>query len=1083
MDSQFDSPMKIDSRMTADDPLPTSTTTAGYLTDTGPGRGRRSPARSQLVTNAPTLALDGDWAFRLLPGAPGTPGGLGILPDDEADFGFASLTYDDSTWESIPVPSHWVLTGDGRRGHPIYTNIQFPFPTEPPFVPDENPTGDYRRRFVMPPSFEKMERVLLRFDGVESRYVVWINGVEVGVGSGSRLAQEFDVTGLLVPDENVLAVRVHQWSASSYIEDQDHWWLPGIFREVTLLGRPVGAIDDVWLHTPFHGVAGRVGAASIIPEITAEPGAYPVTLAVPDLGVSVTWAVPKEVAPIELDAVEPWSAENPRLYDVTVSSAGESVSLRVGFRSLRIDGDQLLVNGRRVVFRGVNRPEIHAERGRVFDEESARRDLLTMKRFNVNAIRTAHYPSHPRLLDLCDELGFWVILENDLETHGFERDAWADNPSDDPAWREAYLDRMERTVERDKNHPSVVIWSLGNEAGTGANLAAMAAWVHGRDATRPVHYEGDYTGAYTDLYSRMYAPVEEVEAIGSGDASVPLLGCSAAEAARQRSKPFLLCEYVHAMGNGPGAIDDYEALVDRYPRLHGGFVWEWRDHGLWTVAADGTEYFAYGGDFGEPVHDSNFLMDGMLLSDGTPSPGIYEWAQVVAPIRVGLEALDDGAVAIRVENRRHSADASDVELHLVLSHNGVPVREVSIPLADLPKGAPLPGNAASVTVTELERASNGETWLTVEAVHAHDTQWAPAGHRISASQVDLTPRHMHNRLPAVSGGAQVRGATRRRPNAADTKSDVAKRLELGPAVFEYGRLVSLAGRDVTGPRLEMWRAVTDNDRASGVVPRDRDADPMRDRYRADLYPQTILPSSESIWRGEGLDRMMGRVETVTANDGGVHTRTRYAAANSRRSVTVDETWTLVRDELWLSLDCVPSAGWDTSWPRLGVRFTLPRDVETVSWFGTGPRESYPDSRRAALVGRYTSAVDDLVVNYGRPQESGHRSDVRSLDLAVRELADDPASSTSREAQPWLTITAAPDTAGRLPGFTVRRHTAQEVDAAGHPHELPISDTTYLWIDAAQHGLGSRACGPDVAAQHVLRPEARSIRLRFAPTNS
>jgi beta-galactosidase len=1023
-----------------------------YLSDRGPGHGRRSPARSWLRTTAPALCLNGDWSFRLLARAPGTPAGRDVLPEGEPVDGFAAAGYDDEAWEPIPVPSHWVLTGDGRRGGPIYTNVQFPFPTEPPFAPDDNPTGDYRRRFTLPAEFTAMRRVLLRFDGVESRYAVWVNGAEVGVGTGSRLMQEFDVTGLLAPGENVIAVRVHQWSASSYIEDQDHWWLPGIFRSVTLLGRPEGGIDDIWLRTPFHGTAGEVGPASILTELTAEPSAFPVTVSVPGLGIRETWQRPEDVHPIHIDAVEPWSAEEPRLYDATVASASETVSLRLGFRTVRIEGDQLLINGRRVVFHGMNRPEVHADRGRVFDEDAARADLEMMKRFNVNAIRTAHYPPHPRILELCDELGFWVVLENDLESHGFDRDDWAENPSDDPAWHDAYLDRMARTVERDKNHPAVIMWSLGNEAATGRNLAAMAAWTHRRDAGRPVHYEGDHTGAYTDVYSRMYAWIDEVRAIGADDASVPLLDCTAAEAARQRAKPFFLCEYVHAMGNGPGAIDDYEALVDAHPRLHGGFVWEWRDHGLRTRAADGTEYFAYGGDFGETVHDGNFLMDGMLLSDGTPSPGLFEWAQVVAPIRLTPQTRGAGEVVVRAENRRHSADARDVELKYTVTHDGVPVHDGSIKLAGLPSGTPGPGEAVTIPLPQPPIAGTGETWLTVEAVLAHETVWAKAGHRLGAWQLELTPH-----------GAKAPSSAAVAWRAAVQEENPDSPITLGPATFLGGRLASLAGRPVSGPRLELWRAPTDNDRGQWDAPRDSGAD----RRRADLYQRAVYPSAEATWRSEGLHRMVGRLLSVRATGSSVERHTRYGAANSRRGVTVAELWELVDDQLWLSIDLVPTAGWDMYWPRLGVRFDLPADVDQVSWFGTGPRESYPDSRHSALVGRFSSAVDDLVVDYGRPQESGHRSEVRQLELGTH---DD---------QNWLRIAAVRDTAGRLPGFTLRRHTPQEVAAAAHSYQLPAPTATYLWIDAAQHGLGSRACGPDVDPRYALRPESRTLRLRLA----
>ncbi|ROQ60802.1 beta-galactosidase [Rathayibacter sp. PhB152] len=1000
-------------------------TSSHYLTDTGPGSGRRRAARSWLHTDAPTLSLDGDWRFRLLPAAPGTPGGADALPVGEGVDDVGAESFDDSGWDVLPVPSHWVLQGDGRYGLPAYTNVQFPFPTEPPFVPDENPTGDHRRSFELPQSFAGAEAVVLRFDGVESRYRVWVNGVEIGIGSGSRLAQEFDVTEAVRPGENLVVVRVHQWSAASYVEDQDQWWLPGIFRSVHLIARPVGGVEDVFVRAAFDAGAGRIET-----ELTAGDAAFPVTLRVPELGIETVWASAGEVAPIEVPAVEPWSAEAPRLYDAEVASSGETVSLRLGFRTVEIRGDRFLVNGERVVFHGVNRHETHPDRGRAFDEEFARADLAMMKRFNVNAIRTSHYPPHPRLLDLADELGFWVILECDLETHGFERYGWKGNPSDDPAWRETYLDRIERTVERDKNHPSIVIWSLGNEAGTGANLAAMSSWVHGRDPERPVHYEGDYTGAYTDVYSRMYSSIPETEQIGRDDSRTPLLGCSAGESARQRSKPFLLCEYVHAMGNGPGAIDQYEDLVDRYPRLHGGFVWEWRDHGLRARTPEGVEYYAYGGDFGEVVHDGNFVMDGMVLSDGTPSPGLFEWKQIVAPVRVTVEPD-----AVLVENRRHDASTADLRFAWRVELDG---RVTAEGVLDAPAIAA--GGSARLALPVFDVPTGGEAWLTVDAALASSTVWAEEGHVISTGQRRLSalaPMPAWARSPR--GGASVEGA-------------------LGLASFRNGRLTALAGLAVDGPRAELWRAPTDNDEGDGF-PAYTEGDPRTGNGNG-----VPAPSSASRWREAGLDRLVGRVESVDTS-AGVRRRTRWSAADLDAALLVEEHWSLDGDGVVLRVDLVPTRGWGSVWPRLGIRLDLPASVDGAEWFGTGPRESYPDSMRATRVGRFSAGIDELKTEYARPQENGHRS-------AVRELVLNEGGSAR------LRIEAAADLHGRLPGFTLARHTAHELTAAGHPHELPASTRSVLTIDAAQHGLGSRACGPDVWPDFQLRPEARTILLRF-----
>ncbi|MGW2462476.1 glycoside hydrolase family 2 TIM barrel-domain containing protein [Streptomyces sp. NPDC001761] len=980
-----------------------------HVSDLAPGRGALRPARSWLHSDAPSRSLDGPWRFRLSPTA------------SEAE-DFAAEGFDDRGWDSVPVPSHWVLQGDGAYGRPVYTNIRYPFPLDPPHVPDENPTGDYRRHFGLPADWSDAECVVLRFDGVESFFRVWVNGTEIGSASGSRLAHEFDVTSVVRPGDNVVAVRVHQWSAGSYLEDQDQWWLPGIFRDVTVIARPAGGIEDVWLRTGFDDGHGRVD-----PEVTAEPAAFPVTLRIPELGVERVWATPADVAPLDVAGVEPWSAERPRLYDATVSTAAETVSLRLGFRTVEISGDRFLVNGRRVVFHGMNRHEAHPERGRVFDEEHARADLARMKRFNVNAIRTSHYPPHPRLLDLADELGFWVVLECDLETHGFEDAGWAGNPCDDPAWREALLDRIRRTVERDKNHPSIVIWSLGNEAGTGGNLAAMSAWVHARDTGRPVHYEGDHTGEYTDVYSRMYASVPEIEQIGAEGARSPLAHCTPAQSARQRAKPFLLCEYAHAMGNGPGGLDEYEALVHAYPRVHGGFVWEWRDHGILAGAPDGTPYYAYGGDFGEVVHDGNFVMDGMLLSDDVPTPGLHEFKAVAQPLRFGFG--DDG---VTVTNLRHSADTSDLRFRWRVEHDGTPVDGGDLELPVLG-----PGGSARVPLPPIRVSPDAETWFTVDAVLAAGTAWAPEGHLVATAQRDASaPRA----VPAA------RPRTDWRPGGGT--------LTLGIAEFVDGSLVRLAGRAVTGPRLELFRAPTDNDESASD--RVEDSDAVAGVSHADL------------WRRDGLDRLVTRRVRVEQAARSLRTIDRVAAAGSAPSVTVESVWSLGDDGLELLVEIEPSRGWRTVWPRIGIRFGFPdgtAPVDGAEWFGLGPLESYPDSLRAARTGRFTAGVGDLSVGYARPQETGHRSGLRRLTLL--------SGGTG-----VLHVEAVPDRSGRRPGFTLSRHTPQQTARAGHPFELPDSTTSHLIIDAAQHGLGSRSCGPDVRPAFALRPEARTIRLRI-----
>ncbi|HEY4421099.1 MAG TPA: glycoside hydrolase family 2 TIM barrel-domain containing protein, partial [Pseudonocardia sp.] len=714
--------------------------------------------RAWFRSDAPRLDLCGSWRFRLFPRAD-----TGADPADEGS---------DRSWTDLPVPAHWQLHG---HGSPAYTNVAYPFPVDPPRVPLENPTGEYRRWVELPADWPAGTTVL-RFEGVDSRVQVWVNGTEVGWSTGSRLPVEFDVSAVLRPGRNLLAVRVQQWSAGSYLEDQDMWWLSGIFRETALLARPEGGITDVAVHAGFSSATGtgelRVDAVT--------GGGAPARLRVPELGVDAPAG-----EQVRLSGVEPWSAEVPRLYDGELATATERVPLRIGFRTASIEDGELRVNGRRLLFRGVNRHEFHPDTGRAVDEATMLADVLLMKRHGVNAVRTSHYPPHPRFLELCDEYGLYVVDECDLETHGFVLVEWRNNPSDDPRWRAAYLDRARRSVYRDRNHPSVVMWSLGNEAGSGVNLAAMAAEIRTIDPSRPLHYEHDRSAVNSDVYSRMYAPPSEVEQIGRRTEEPHP---DPAADARRRTLPFVLCEYAHAMGNGPGGLAEYQALFERYPRCHGGFVWEWIDHGLRTRIADGIEFFGYGGDFGERLHDGTFIADGLLFPDRTPSPGLLELAAVIAPVRIAAVA----GPGIAVTNRYDVRDLTHVTLRWTLETEGTEIAKGEFPTAALD-----PGETAVLEVPELP-LTTGESWLTVRAELAADEPWASAGHVVGQGQLLVTPAAP---VPPVGVPARWRATVHSRG------------FLVGPAELDAdGALRRIGDLPADGLRLDLWRAPTDNDR-------------------------------------------------------------------------------------------------------------------------------------------------------------------------------------------------------------------------------------------------------------------------------
>lgn len=999
---------------------------ARYFEDFSPGYGGLAP-RAAVRSDAPRLDLSGSWAFRYSPA-------VAVEPD-----GFELPEFDDREWDRLPVPAHWQLHGHGR---PAYLNIRYPIPVDPPFVPDENPTGDYRRVFDLPEAWSGTPAVL-RFEGVDSCARVWLNGIELGVSRGSRLPVEFDATAAVRSGRNVLAVRVHQYSSGTYLEDQDTWRISGIFREVALIARPAGGIRDVFVHAGYDT---DTGGGRL--RIDVDAGA-PVRVDIPGLGLSDASAEDE----FTFETVRPWSAEDPFLYEAVLATDSEQVRVRLGFRTIAItEAGVLTVNGRRVLLRGVNRHEFDPDRGRAVTRETMRRDVEMMKRYNINAVRTAHYPPHPWFLELCDELGLWVVLECDLETHGFEfagAQRWEGNPSDDPRWRPAYLDRIERTVERDKNHPSVIMWSLGNEAGDGENLAAMAAWVRERDPSRPIHYEGDRFGRYTDVYGEMYRTQANVKRIGQGrlkpgECFYPATEGEGDPADERRNRmPFLFTEFAHAMGNGPGGLAEYLQLCHEYPRLQGGFVWEWIDQGLRTTDPEGREFFGYGGDFGEELHDGNFICDGLVFPDRTPSPGLLEYQKVIEPVRI--TAAPGG---VSVENRHDFADLSHLRWTWSLTEDGTQVAEGTLSVPALAAG-----ERAEIPAPELPAPGGGERWLLVRAELAAATAWAPEGHPVAWGQISL------------SDNVPVRTVPRFAPVAAAT---VDGQIALGPARFDArtGALFNLAGQPVRGPWLDLWRAPTDNDLGGSQ----RDA---------------------AYWQERGLHRLRHRTVTLAAGEHGLTVVVRSGAASSGNGYLTTYHWTADRQQLRLHVRTEPVGHWpergdvfgeamvDPDLPpehyaelvrrdkapsvaRIGLRWSLPGAWSRVSWFGAGPGEAYPDSRQAVRIGRFESTVDKMQTPYVRPQENGNRADVRWVEVS------DPAGPGLRmDGDPVFNVAA-------------RRWSDQQLAAARHLIDLTPEPMIHLHTDHVVQGIGTGAVGPGVLPQYRLEVRPAEFAVTLTP---
>lgn len=957
-------------------------TVAQALDDPGPPVGT-APTASTWRTDAPERVLDGMWSFRWSPTADAAPSD----PEQPSD--------DTDGWGTIPVPASFVMPAlddviGAPHGAPAYTNKWYPFPIDPPHPPDDNPIGDYRLSFALD---EPAPQAELRFGGIEGAAEVWLNGVLLGSTRGSRLPMAFDVSGLLAR-ENLLAVRVHQFSAATYLEDQDEWWLPGIVRSVVLRVRPRGGIRDVRVQADWIE-----GSARLRVDVVTDAGAA-ATAELVELGRPVAVGQPQVI-----EGAGPWSAEQPTLHTLRVRTETETVELRIGFRTVAIVDGVFTVNGAPVQLRGVNRHEHHPRLGRRVPPDVVEAELLLMKRSNVNAIRTSHYPPDPLLLELADELGFWVIDECDVETHGFGEVGWRQNPTGEPLWEPALRDRVARMVERDKNHPSVIMWSLGNEAGEGCNLAAMAQEVRSRDVTRPLHYEGDQSSAHVDVWSRMYAHPDEVAEIARS--SEPPLDDPVLDA-RRRAMPFVLCEYAHAMGTGPGGLTEYQELFDAHPRLMGGFIWEWLEHGIQVDTTAGT-VTRYGGDFGEPLHDGNDVIDGLVATDRTPRAQLADLAAVFSPLRLRLVGDE-----VDVRSRLDHTDSSAFALRWRLD------------AADGPRGAgrldmPVLAPRGEARLALPPRPAG--TVLTVEAVRLTDAPWDAAGAVVA--RVSTEP-------PALPAARRSPGR-RRTLSLTDLTIDTAT-----------GAVRALGELGVADWRLVLDRVPTDNDRHAGWD--ELDELPYADR-----------------WRALGLHDLRSRLAGMDRSDGRLVVRTTVGGASTDALVDCTWTWTADDGALRLDLEARPRGhwpSWSAHWGRVGVGFTIDGTPRALEWCGHGPGPAYPDTGQAATAGWFAASVSALQERTVRPQESGAR---RARWARVRTDAGDLE----------VGLDAVPDadgTATRDPAVTVRPWTEAAMRAAAHDDALREDGRTHVVLDLARSGVGTARCGPGVLPAYRLRAE-------------
>ncbi|GIP48409.1 beta-galactosidase [Paenibacillus sp. J53TS2] len=932
-----------------------------------------------------------------------------------------------SAWDNLIVPSCWQTNGYDQLH---YTNVNYPIPYDPPFVPDDNPAGTYVRDFNLPEAWTKKETHIV-FEGVNACFYLWVNGRFVGYSQGSRIPAEFDLSPFVAAGRNRIAVLVLKWCDGTYLEDQDVWRFSGIYRDVYLLSRENTHIRDVFNQPQLSA---DLSEGKLRSEIETT-GSLTVQAELRDPTGKLVGRQEAQMdgkGAIELDVPQPqlWNAEQPRLYELLLTAGQEVLRFRVGFKKVEIIDGIFRINGRAVKLKGVNRHDSHPELGQTIPVNHMITDLKLMKRHNVNTIRTSHYPNDPKFLDLCDEYGFYVVDEADLECHGVTSTGKLEEGvfhklTKDPEWRDAFVERAVRMVERDKNHASVILWSMGNESGYGANHMAMAEWTKARDASRPVHYEGADARYYgdpntdcLDLDSRMYPSVKEIERYAQDENS---------------TKPLFLCEYSHAMGNGPGDLQDYWNVIYQYPKLMGGCVWEWCDHGIAAETPDGQRYYAYGGDFGDQPNDGNFCIDGLVSPDRQPHTGLLELKQVIAPVLI--EAEDAGQGRFRVWNRYDFSSLSHLTVSWKLERGGEVLRQGRS--TSLTAG---PGETQTLSLSyDLPQDVPGPFVLTCSVRQQLDTPWAEEGYEIAFYQFELPGANAELRQDQALIGehAAFMKAVEQDGLLAVTGFDFEHVFDLKQGMPQQlsKQGVPLLSRPA---RFILWRAPMDNDmyirrewEAAGLHHATMKVYASRWEQKPDATVEVHVDFSLGSYSYEPFLR--GRAVWTVAATGEV-----------KLAVHAD-----VRENL-------------PYLPRIGLELMMPEGTEEIEYYGYGPHESYIDKRASVRKGKYLLSVDDMFENYVMPQETGSRY---GTDWAIASTVQGMGLKFAA-AQPF--------------SFQALHYTAEDLTAAKHTYELKRRPETIVSLDYQMSGAGSGSCGPQLAEPYRFAEKSFDFELLIQP---
>lgn len=940
------------------------------------------------------------------------------VPED-----FMDPEFQPEGWSAMPVPGHWQLNGFGK---PHYNDAISLFPIlDEPAIQIDNPTGAYRRSFQC--QKEEGKEYLLRFDGVESAYHVWLNGRFIGYSQGPRLTAEFDVTEALAEGENLLAVKVYQFCEGSYLENQDMWWLAGIIRDVSLITRNRVHIRDYKLDgglTPDY----QNGVLKIRVELeNNEDSSHPVwvkgILKDPDkskileinrkvvLEPGSTWIE----GSAEIPDIRSWSAEAPWLYEFLMvlqwEGGEEFYPWQVGFRSVEQKDGLILINGKAIKLKGVNRHDWDERRGRCITGEIMVRDIQMMKECNINAVRTAHYPPCPEFLSLCDQMGLYVMEEADLECNQMAYIKGKMNKiSEDVRWEASYVDRAERMVRRDKNHPCVLIWSLGNESGFGSNFTASARWVKAYDPGRLIHYEEDRDASVADMYSTMYTSHRELDRLGRD---------------YTKKKPHVVCEYAHAMGNGPGGLKEYWEIFNRHKRLQGGFVWEWVDHGLKAVDERGQEYYTYGGDYGDEPNSGAFCCDGLVQADRTPTPGLRQLKKVLEPVKAENFDLKQGT--IEVWNRYDFISLDHLRCLCRIWSPEEVILEKEIPIHGIG-----PQECKIVSLYEPGAYSNpgGETdlWMDLMFAYRELPEWCREAERELAFHQEL--------LAEKKPGGQARPDGEASAPLSAVEEGGKLRITGAGFTLVFDRIhgclsqYSKGGESLIekGLGFNVWRAPVDND---GKIKKQWEA--------------SMVNHMRNVVEQVSMDRDGDRIQ-ITCHQ-------ILAPIVMEWKILLRTVYTIEPEgEVTLEAEGIPTGTLPSCLPRIGMRYILNKDCTKVRWYGRGPYETYRDCKEGNRFGIYEKSTEEFYFPYVVPQENGNREDTRWM-MALKSSG---AGLMVTGAQPF--------------GFSALHYSQEELTKADHSNRLHKTEQVYLNLDYGQNGLGSASWGPETLEKDQLKPE-------------